>query len=224
VSEEKNWTVKLLMTPEFVTHNVKRFIVERPEGYEFTPGQATEMALPTAPDDGHPFTFTGLEDDAVLEFTIKGYYDHNGMTRKLHKLVAGDELLIGPAWGAITYEGPGVFIAGGAGITPFIAILRSLRDAGKIKGNRLLFSNTTAADVIAEKEFRDMLDDDFVSTLTRDEAAGHLHRRIDKDFVAEHIDDFSQHFYVCGPEQFVEDITNELKNLGARPDTVVIEE
>lgn len=37
-------TVKILMT-EFVTHDVKRLIVERPAGYDFTPGQATEVSI-----------------------------------------------------------------------------------------------------------------------------------------------------------------------------------
>ncbi|MGC9455756.1 MAG: flavodoxin reductase [Phycisphaerae bacterium] len=220
---EQQHTVRILMTG-FVTHNVKRFVIERPDGYDFSPGQATEMALPDAADDGHPFTFTSLTDDRVLEFTIKGYFDHDGMTKKLHSKGPGDELLIGDSWGAITYRGPGVFIAGGAGVTPFIAILRRLRAEGKADGHRLLFSNHSSADVICEKEFRDMLGDDFVSTLTREEAPGHLHGRINADFLKEHVDDFSQNFYVCGPDPFVADINDALKDLGAKPDSLVFEE
>jgi len=30
---------------EFVTHDVKRFRVEKPQYYRFTPGQATEVAI-----------------------------------------------------------------------------------------------------------------------------------------------------------------------------------
>lgn len=220
---EQQHTAKILMTG-FVTHNVKRFVIERPDGYDFTPGQATEMALPETPDDGHPFTFTSLTDDKVLEFTIKGYYDHDGMTKKLHAKGPGDKVLIGDSWGAITHRGPGVFIAGGAGVTPFIAILRRLRDDGNADGHRLLFSNHTAADVICEKEFRAMLGDDFVSTLTREDVPGHLHRRIDADFLKKHVDDFSQNFYVCGPDPFVADINDALKDLGAKPDSLVFEE
>jgi predicted ferric reductase len=43
------------------------------------------------------------------------------------KLKHGDELIIRDVWGAIEYKGEGVFIAGGAGVTPFIAILRQLQ-------------------------------------------------------------------------------------------------
>ncbi|WDR00201.1 hypothetical protein PSC71_05305 [Devosia sp. J2-20] len=34
---------------------------------------------------------------------------------------------MGDAWGTIQYQEPGTFIAGGAGVTPFIAILRDLQ-------------------------------------------------------------------------------------------------
>jgi predicted ferric reductase len=45
---------------------------------------------------------------------------------KIRKLKHGDELIIRDVWGAIEYKGE-VFIAGGAGVTPFIAILRQLQ-------------------------------------------------------------------------------------------------
>src|ERR1700749_254784 len=112
--------VKVLSTT-FVTHNVKRFTLERPEGYQFTSGQATDVSInkPGMEDDLHPFTFTSLNTDEHLEFTIKTYPERNGMTQKLLDINAGDELIVHEVFGAITYRGPGIFIAGGAGITPF---------------------------------------------------------------------------------------------------------
>ena len=114
---------------ENVTHNVKRFQFEKPAGYHFTPGQATDVSINK---DGwreelRPFTFTALNEWPFLEFTIKMYSDHPGVTNELNTLQPGDELIIRDAWGAIEYKGPGYFIAGGAGITPFIAILRQLK-------------------------------------------------------------------------------------------------
>ena len=125
--------VKVLSTT-FVTHNVKRFTLERPEGYQFTSGQATDVSInkPGMEDDLHPFTFTSLNTDEHLEFTIKTYPERNGMTQKLLDINAGDEFIVHEVFGAITYRGPGIFIAGGAGITPFIAILRQLYKDGKL--------------------------------------------------------------------------------------------
>ncbi|MEO8414268.1 MAG: flavodoxin reductase, partial [Ginsengibacter sp.] len=77
-------------------------------------------------EEKRPFTFTSLNENPYLEFTIKRYEDHHGITDKMHQLMPGDELIISDVWGAIEYKGPGYFIAGGAGITPFISILRQL--------------------------------------------------------------------------------------------------
>jgi ferredoxin-NADP reductase len=53
--------------------------------------------------------------------------------------------------GRIEYKGEGVFIAGGAGVTPFIAILRQLQAENKIANNKLIFTNKTANDIILKK-------------------------------------------------------------------------
>src|SRR5262245_37404075 len=109
-----------------VTHNVRSYKFEKPAGYKFEPGQATEVAINKKgwKEEKRPFTFTSLNERPYLEFTIKSYTDHPGVTNELHSLKPGDELLIHDVWGAIAYKGEGYFIAGGAGITPFIAILR----------------------------------------------------------------------------------------------------
>src|ERR1700753_4051775 len=124
--------VKILAIQQ-VTHDVKCFRFEKPQGFKFVPGQATDVAInkPGMEEEVRPFTFTALQDEPYLEFTIKRYESHHGVTDKLHQLIPGDELIIADAWGAIEYKGPGYFIAGGAGITPFIAILRNLNKQNK---------------------------------------------------------------------------------------------
>ena len=52
----------------------------------------------------------------------------------------GDELILHKAFGAIAYKGEGVFIAGGAGVTPFISILRFLQSANKVGASKLIFA------------------------------------------------------------------------------------
>src|ERR1700761_2052744 len=156
--------VKILKT-HMVTHNVKQFDIEKPKGYKFIPGQATDVSLnkPGLEDDLHPFTFTALNDWDNLQFTIKMYTDHDGMTNKLQHIEAGDELIIHDVWGAINYKGPGLFIAGGAGVTPFIAILRQLHKDGELKNCKLLFANKSSGDIILRQEFEGMLGEKFIN-------------------------------------------------------------
>ena len=217
--------VTLLMS-EFVTHDVKRLLVSRPTGFTFEAGQGVELAInqPEWQDEGRPFTPTGLVDDKVLEFTIKRYPTHEGVTRELHTLAAGAELLMSEPFGTISYRGPGVFLAGGAGITPFIAILRAqVRESG-LDAHALIFSNKTPADIICEKELRHYLGERCNLTCTdAEQARGYEHRRVDKAFLAEKINNFDQNFYVCGPPGFMEAVTAALKDLGADPQSLVFE-
>src|SRR5262245_30583760 len=210
----------------FITHDVKRFKVERPKGYDFIPGQATDVSinLPEWKNELRPFTFTGLHEWDHLEFTIKIYTERNGVTSQLGKTNAGGELILHDVFGAIRYKGPGVFIAGGAGVTPFIAIIRDLYLHNKLGGVKLIFSNKTSRDVILGDEFSKMLGNNFISVFTREHSIGYLGRRIDRDYLVETIADFSQHFYVCGPDDFVRDIKQYLVDLGASAEALVFEQ
>lgn len=210
---------------EYVTHDVRRYKVVKPEGYSFIPGQATEVSINTEAlkNEKRPFTFTCLNTASYLEFTIKSYPSHHGITNELLKLEEGAELIIRDVWGAITYKKPGVFIAGGAGITPFIAIFRHLHKNSLIDGNQLIYSNKTAKDIILKDEFEKILGLGFINTLTREKSDLYENRHIDKAFLMEKIMNFEQPFYVCGPDLFVHEIQNALTELGAGSDSVIIE-
>jgi ferredoxin-NADP reductase len=219
-----SYIVKVLEA-NFVTHDVKRFVVEKPDGYSYTPGQATDVAinLPEWSDKFRPFTFTSIPRWDHLEFMVKIYNDHPGVTKQLSRVNAGGELIINEPFGAINYKGPGVFIAGGSGITPFLSILRELQKTKQLRGNRLIYTNRTSQDVIMGPELQDMLKDDFINVYTRESVMGYLDRHIDRDFLIAVINDFSRYFYVCGPDKFVKDMERILTDLGANTEYLVIE-
>jgi ferredoxin-NADP reductase len=218
-------TVKILSS-KYLTHDVKQFEVEKPNGYTYEPGQATEVSInkPGWVNKKRPFTFTSLSDAKTLEFIIKIYRERNGVTKALETLQAGDELLIREPWGTISYQGPGVFIAGGAGITPFIAILRQLHRDKKLDGNKLIFSVRYQRDVILENELSAMLGENFYTVLTREKVIGFMDRRIDRDSLIDVVKDFDQNFYICGPDGFVLHIKNLLLELGVQSNALVVEE
>lgn len=209
-------SVKILDTVP-VTHNVRHYRLERPRGYNFSPGQATEVSIDRDgwQDKKRPFTFTCLPDAENLEFTIKSYFDHAGVTNELWSLGAGDKLILRDVWGTIQYRGPGTFIAGGAGVTPFIAILRHLNATGKIAGNRLIVSNKTEKDIILRDEFEAMTGLETLWTVTNDQKSKLVQERIDADFLKRHVTDLSQNFYLCGPDPMVKDLRGLLDGLGA---------
>jgi ferredoxin-NADP reductase len=217
-------TVEILKI-EPVTHDVRRFTVAKPKGFLFEPGQATEVAINRSgwDEQKRPFTFTSLNDWSDLEFTIKVYSDHDGVTNQLGRLRAGDELLIDDPWGTIQYKGPGYFIAGGAGVTPFIAILRQLAKDGQLAGNTLLFPNKARRDIILRDEFEVMEGLACVFTVTDEPDPDLENRLIDRAFLEDHVADFEKRFYVCGPPQMVDDLKRHITALGGQADAIVFE-
>ena len=216
--------VKILSIKD-VTHDVRAYKLEKPAGYSWTPGQATDVSINKEgwKEEKHPFTFTGLNEEEYLEFTIKSYLDHKGVTNELYTLKAGDQLIVHDVWGAIAYKGPGYFIAGGAGITPFIAILRQLAKDRKMEDNQLFFSNKTAGDIIYHEELNTILGKNAHYIVTKEDNASFEKGPIDKKFLQRAIRDFSKPFYVCGPDQMVKDLSKTLEELGAKADSVVFE-
>lgn len=217
--------VKIIKT-ENVTHNVRRFTLSKPDNYVFAPGQATDITInkPEWLKERRPFTFTGLNEWDHLEFTIKIYSDHEGVTNQLGKLNAGDELILHDIWGAIHYKGEGVFIAGGAGITPFIAIFRQLNKDGKLGNNKLIFSNKTSRDIILKDEFEQMLGDHFINTLTNEKSEKYDNSIINEEYLKGKIKNSDQYFYICGPDPMIEAISNDLQKIGVAKDKIVKEE
>jgi ferredoxin-NADP reductase len=155
---------------------------------------------------------------------IKTYPSHEGVTNKLLSLKAGDGLIINDIFGAIAYEGEGTFIAGGAGVTPFISILRDLKAKNELGNNKLIFANKTKKDIILEKEFTEMLGSNFINILSEEETKDYSHGRITEDFIKHNASALNTKFYVCGPPPMVEAIEKQLGNLKVDKHHIVTEE
>ncbi len=198
-----------------ITHDVIKIVTEKPDGYKFTPGQATEVAINKKGwlEEKRPFTFTCLPAEDYLEFTIKTYPEHKGVTNELLKLKMKDELILHEVFGAISYTKEGVFIAGGAGITPFISIFRYLQKQNKIGNNVLVFANKTKSDIILEKEFKNMLGNAFINILSDEKVVGYHHGRITEDFLKAILSGVNQQFYICGPPPMMEAVLKQLENM-----------
>ncbi len=212
---------------EPVTHDTNHLVFNRPKGFAFEPGQATDLALNKTgwTDEKRPFTFVNLPDSDTLEFVIKSYPDHDGVTEQIAQLEPGDEVLIEDPWGAINDEGKGTFIAGGAGITPFIAILRNrLEEKGTLEGCKLIFSNETEKDIILREEFEAMKGLETIFTVTDQSDADVKTQKIDRAFLAEHINPAEGVYYICGPEPMIDDVAGILSDLGVDDDRIVTED
>jgi len=210
---------------ENLTHDVLKIVTEKPVDINFTPGQAAEISINKNAwqDEKRPFTFTSLPEDNYLEFSIKTYPSHKGVTNELLQLKENDELILHDVFGAIAYKGEGVFIAGGAGVTPFISIFRFLRSKKIVGGNTLLFANKKRNDIILKQEFENLLGKNFINILSDEKADGFEYGHISEEFLKKYIPNFKINIYLCGPEPMMDAVEKQLSNLGVEEESIVKE-
>ena len=208
-----------------VTHDVLQIVTTKPDIYNFSPGQATELSINKAgwKSKKRPFTFTSLPQDSYLEFTIKTYPSHEGVTNELLKLKKDDELILHEVFGYISYKGEGIFIAGGAGVTPFISIFRHLKSINKIGNNKLIFANKTKEDIILEGEFKELLGNNFINILSQEKRVGYEYGQIDEKFIKNNQKGTNELFYICGPPPMMEAIEKYLLVLNVKEDRIIKE-
>lgn len=208
-----------------VTHDVLQIVTEKPPAYTFVSGQATDVSINNTAwkDKKRPFTFTCLPDNNYIEFTIKTYPSHQSVTNQLLQLNKDDELILHDVFGDIAYKGEGIFIAGGAGVTPFISIFRYLQSQNEIGNNKLIFANKTKADIILEEEFKNLLGENFINILSDENIGGYENGFITEDFLQANIGDLNKNFYVCGPSPMMDAIEKILANLHVNEQLIIKE-
>ncbi|WP_291125164.1 flavodoxin reductase [Flavobacterium sp. UBA6031] len=220
----KQYFVKIISI-KHITHDVLQLVTEKPEEFNFIPGQATHISI-NEPDwkvKKNPFTMTCLPEDDFLEFIIKTYPEHKGVTNEILKLKEGAELILHDVFGSIAYKGEGVFIAGGAGVTPFISIFRDLQIRNETGKNKLIFANKMKRDIILKNEFEDTLGRNFVNILSDEQVEEYVHGQITEGFLEEYVNHLTKHVYVCGPPPMMEAVLKQLSNLGVPEKAIVVE-
>jgi len=213
-----------IIEKSWLTHDVLCLRLERPLDYSFYAGQAIEVSLenPRFQGENAPFTLTGLSSEKYLELILKVYAGHNGMTLEISKLKQGDQLMIGDAWDSYKNLGPGMFIAGGTGITPCVALLRQLNVENRVSGSKLLFANKTEKDILLFEELCQMLGQNFINILSREKKNNFLYGHINLEVLKDQISKPNQPFYICGPGNFAEQIRDQLLELGIDKDMINI--
>lgn len=210
---------------EHITHDVIKITAQKPATLKYKPGQAVDISInkPGWEKELRAFTFTSLPDDDNIEFTIKTYPSHNGVTNQLLTLKKDDKLIVQDPFGEISYKGEGIFIAGGAGVTPFIAIFKQLEKESKVGNNKLIFANKTKADIINADKFKTLLNDNFINVLSDENIKEYEHGYITAEIIKKHIFSKNNYFYICGPEPMMQAVEKQLASLEISVDHIVKE-
>ena len=157
----------------------------------------------------HPFTVSGMSADGLLRIAVKAVGD---CTRQLQSLTPGMVARVQGAFGTLFDDKqnmPELWVAGGIGITPFLALLRA---GHVIAPTTLLYLYRRSADTAFLQELNTLAEGDphlTVQAVSTAEGARNLGTLLpDADTLA------GRECYVCGPPRLIGGVRRALRERG----------
>ncbi len=194
------WQLAELVEVVVETPRVKTIVFDVPSWPGHRAGQHVDVRL-TA-EDGYQaersYSIASAPDGARVALTVQRLEDGEVSPYLTDELRAGDKIeLRGPIGGYFVWEpssegGPLMLVAGGSGIVPLMAMIRTRAAAGDDTETRLLYSSRSPPGWTSYA------------------------RRVDADMLAEVAPRPAEQprFFTCGPTPFVEAVAEALVQLG----------
>lgn len=152
--------------------------------------------------------------------------------KSLKQLPLGAEVEIGPIAGVFTLPEnptkPLVFIAGGIGITPFMSMLRYVKEQSLDYKITLVYSNRNQESSAYLDELKELantlLDLKLILTLTDDTRWMGETSKVDANFIKKYFPNVNDNLYmVVGPPAMVEAVELALKEAGVNQENIKVE-
>jgi ferredoxin-NADP reductase len=136
-----------------VAEGTMAFHFEKPEQFDFKPGQSADLTLSNPPEtdtEGNTRTFSIASSPFENQLMFTTRMRDTAFKRSLRKVPMGTRVKIDPPMGSFTLHKnsakPAVFLAGGIGITPFLSIVRQADHDQLPHKLRLFYSNRRPED------------------------------------------------------------------------------
>ena len=216
-----------VVSKDAVTHDMRHLVLRmiEPAEIKFFPGQYMDIAIPGT-DAVRSFSManTSSRESGLLEFVIKVYPDGKFSEFLAETLAEGDRLDITGPFGVFTLrEGDNdlVFVGGGAGMAPILALLRTVSERGLTRKATFFYGARTKKDLCFEAELHELegnlADFHYIPALSEpgDDEEWDGETGLITDVVKRHASDLrGAHAYVCGPPPMVEAAVPLLATLG----------
>lgn len=198
-----------------------RVSLARPIG--FLAGQYVNVSVPGT-DLHRSYSFSSVPGGDEGSFLIRNLPGGIMSTYLGERAQAGDKLTLTGPMGAFylrPVERPQLWLAGGTGLAPFLAMLETVAAGGADHPIRLYYAVTRAADLVELDRVKALADTiGNVEVVTILAAADEDHDR--KGFVTDHLEasDFNDgeaDVYLCGPPPMVEAVRQHMAVLGVIP-------
>jgi propane monooxygenase reductase subunit len=211
-----------------VTHDMRHLVLRliEPREIKFFPGQYVDISVPgTEASRSFSMANTTSREDGRLEFVIKVYPDGLFSHFLDTQLAVGDQLNLTGPYGVFTLrEGQDedlVFVGGGAGMAPILALLRSMAERGITRKATYYYGARRRHDLCFEDELRalekTLANFRYVPALSEPDDDDNWDGEVGliTDVVKRHESDLKgAHAYICGPPPMVEAAVPLLAELG----------
>lgn len=226
------WKVATIEAIRRETDTAVTLVLDVPEWPSHLAGQHVDIRL-TA-DDGYStersYSIASAPEVGRLEITVQRVKDGEVSPYLVDIAQVGDQIeLRGPIGGYFVWSpeqmAPAMLIAGGSGVVPLMAMVRTRAEAGSRTPFRVVYSVRTPEDALYADELRQRVRDDHgldvAYAYTRkapDEWRGTV-GRIDAGRLAANgwPAELEPDIFVCGPTSFVETAANLLVEAGNEP-------
>jgi propane monooxygenase reductase subunit len=211
---------------DHVTHDLRHLVLRLIEPAEITffPGQYMDIKVPgTQVTRSFSMANTSSKEDGRLEFVIKVYPDGLFSSFLDNQLQVGDRLELTGPFGVFTLrDAPDkdiIFVGGGAGLAPILALLRSMAERGIDRKGVFYYGARTARDLCFTEELKALETRlpsfRFVPALSEQQDDWDGEKGFVTDVLKRHENDLRKaHAYLCGPPPMVEAAMPLLASLG----------
>lgn len=214
-----------------VAQEVIRLEIEVPQAIEFLPGQYVRLK-PSGQSEWRSYSMANRPGERRLVFYIrvvdKGFFS-GWLTQEA---AVGSAIEVGPARGSFflrNEEKPRLFVAGGTGVAPFMAMLEKISTEhaqGSTQPTKLLIGARTGAHLFAQPaidELKAKVSGLEVVYATESDAPEGVHLGYATDLITPELITPDTRVYLCGPPPMVEAGRNAAVKAGVRKSEVLCE-
>lgn len=226
-----------LLKREEVARDTLEFQFQKPDGFNFKPGQYGGFTLTHRKDlaptsTTRRFSLLNPPHDDCIRITTR--MQNSDYKRALNELAIGESIKFAGPIGNFTLPDdinrPVVFIAGGIGVTPFYCMIKHAIHVGLTRSITLFYGNQTVEDAAYFAELKELSLNNpqfrFVPVLANGaDVAGTESGYISYEMIKKYIPDLlTPMFYVCGSPGMVNALRETLSELDIPAEHIMVED
>lgn len=181
---------------------------------------------PSVIAESHPFTVLNIDGKSgELTFGVKTI---GRFTKQLEKVQIGQTVFLDGPYGIFTKEGqnaqPKVIIAAGIGITPFVELISRFAN----QDTKLFYANRHLTDALYREQLKKHLGSNYIDIISEEDSNEEKVEtgRLNQQILAKYLEPAlikKANFFLCGSQNFMNDISSHLKKLGVSKTQIFIE-